>query len=428
MYATLRPIFSLLLGLFFLIVGHGLQLTLIPLRAEAEGWSAFEIGAIGSAYYVGFLGGCIGTPYLILRAGHIRAFMALASALAAAMVAHPLWVAFPAWLVLRLIIGASLAGLYMIIESWLNDRASNENRGLIMSIYIMVNYAALALGQFLVTQASPSTFTLFAVATIAMAVASIPLALTRQQQPAPVALVRFRPQFVYQAAPVGLIGVFGSGLANGAYWSLGAVAAVGHGMSTANAALFLTIATVAGTFAQWPVGRFSDRMDRRYVLVALLGIAVVFGLVLALLPLPSAGWFLVAIPYGFAVAPIYSIAAAHAYDRVPKGTMVETAASLFIASATGSIVGPLIASAMMQHLGGSVLFLYTAAIYAALGSYVLFRLRRRPPEQETMPKTDFQRGATVPGGSTIAPEPLDPNDPNVATPPASVEPRREDAA
>jgi MFS family permease len=226
---------------------------------------------------------------------------------------------------------------------------------------------------------------------------------------------------------VGLIGVFGSGLANGAYWSLGAVAAVSHGMSTAGAALFLTIATLAGTFAQWPVGRFSDRMDRRYVLVALLGIAIVFGLVLAFIPLPGAGWYVVAIPYGFAIAPIYSIAAAHAYDRVPKGTMVETAASLFISSATGSIVGPLVASVLMQHLGGQTLFLYTATIYAALAAYVVFRLRRRPPET-AVPKMDFDRGASVPGGSTIAPEPLDRNDPNVATPPASVEPRREDVA
>jgi MFS family permease len=428
MYATLRPIFSLLLGLFFLIVGHGLQLTLVPLRAEAEGWSAFQIGAIGSAYYVGFLAGCIGTPYLILRAGHIRAFMALASAIAAAMVAHPLWVAFGPWLVLRLIIGASLAGLYMIIESWLNERASNQNRGLIMSIYIMVNYGALALGQFLVTRASPTSFTLFAVATVAMAIASIPLALTRQQQPAPVALVRFRPQAVYRAAPVGLIGVFGSGLANGAYWSLGAVAAVAHGMSTADAALFLTIATLAGTFAQWPVGRLSDRMDRRYVLVVLLGGAAVFGLVLALVPLTSLGWYIVAVPYGFAIAPIYSISAAHAYDRVPKGTMVETAASLFIASAVGSIVGPLVASTMMQHLGGATLFLYTAVIYAVLGAYVVLRLRQRPPAQAPVPKTDFERSATVPGGGTIAPEPLDPNDPNVATPSASIDTGREDAA
>ncbi|HVY19895.1 MAG TPA: MFS transporter [Bauldia sp.] len=427
MYPTLRPIFSLLLGLFFLIVGHGLQLTLVPLRAEAEGWSAFQIGAIGSAYYVGFLAGCVGTPYLILRAGHIRAFMALASAIAAAIVAHPLWVAFVPWIVLRLIVGASLAGLYMIIESWLNERASNENRGLIMSIYIMVNYGALAVGQFMVTQAPPTAFTLFALATVSMALASIPLALTRQQQPAPVALVRFRPQVVYRAAPVGLVGVFGSGLANGAYWSLGAVAAVAHGMSTSNAALFLTIATLSGTFAQWPVGRLSDRMDRRYVLVALLGGAIVFGLVLALVPLTALGWYIVAVPYGFAIAPIYSISAAHAYDRVPKGTMVETAASLFIASAIGSIVGPLIASTMMQHLGGATLFLYTAVIYAALAAYVVIRLQQRPRQQDD-PKTDFQRSAAVPGGGTIAPEPLDPNDPNVATPPPSADNIHEDAA
>ena len=421
MYSTLRPIFSLLLGLFFLIVGHGLQLTLIPLRAEAEGWSAFQIGAIGSAYYVGFVAGCIGGPYLILRAGHIRAFMALASLLAAAMVAHPLWVAFAPWIVLRIVLGAALAGLYMIIESWLNDRASNENRGLIMSLYIMVNYGALAVGQFLVTRYSPMEFSLFAIATVAIALASVPLALTRQAQPAPVALVRFRPLALYRASPVGLIGVCASGLANGAYWSLGAVAAVGHGLTSRDAALFMTIATAAGALGQWPVGRLSDRIDRRLVLAALLAGAVVFGLILALLPLPGKAWFVLAAFYGFSVAPIYSIAAAHAYDYAAKGTMVETAAGLFIASASGSIIGPLIASTMMEHFGAPTLFLYTATVYAALIAYIVVRLRQRPADA-AITKTEFDQGAAVPGGGAIAPEPLDPNHPDVATPPASLEP------
>ena len=416
MQSTLRPIFSLLLGLFFLIVGHGLQLNLIPLRAEAEGWSAFQIGVIGSAYYVGFVGGCIGAPYLILRAGHIRAFMVLVSLIAAAMVTHPLWVTFPVWLVLRLIFGACLAGLYMIIESWVNDRASNQNRGLIMSAYIMVNYGALAIGQFLVTQYSPLEFSLFAIATLFMSLAAIPLALTRQAQPAPVALVRFRPLALYRASPVGLIGVCASGLANGAYWSLGAVAAVGHGLTSRDAALFMTIATAAGALGQWPVGRLSDRMDRRLVLVGLLTLAAFVGLLFAFVPLPGKGWYVLAVFYGFAVAPSYSIAAAHAYDYAAKGTMVETAAGLFIASASGSIIGPLIASTMMEHFGSGKLFLYTAIVHVALVAYIIFRLRMRPGVATAL-KTEFDQGASVPGGGAIPPEPQNPNDPGMMMPP-----------
>src|SRR5690606_26574381 len=161
-------------------------------------------------------------PYLIRRAGHIRAFIILTSVITVAMLVHALWVAFPPWFIFRIALGTGLAGLYMIIESWLNDRASNANRGLIMSAYIMVNYGALALGQFAVTLASPLEFTLFAVAAMAMSTAAIPLALTRQSQPTPVATVRFRPLALYRSSPVGLVGVTASGLANGAFWSLGA--------------------------------------------------------------------------------------------------------------------------------------------------------------------------------------------------------------
>ena len=250
MKSTFGPVSSLLLGVAFLIVGHGLQLTAVPLRAEAEGWSAFEIGAIGSAYYIGFVLGCLGGPYAILRAGHIRAFAAAVSLAAAVMIAHPLWVAFPTWFVLRLLIGASLAGLYMIIESWLNDRASNTTRGVIMSAYIIVNFAALTVGQLAVTLYSPAEFSLFALATLSMSLATIPVALTRSAQPAPIARVRFRPRALYRASPAGIVGVTAIGVANGAFWSLGAVSAVGDGRTTGEAAIFMSLATVGGALMQ----------------------------------------------------------------------------------------------------------------------------------------------------------------------------------
>jgi MFS family permease len=222
---------------------------------------------------------------------------------------------------------------------------------------------------------------------------------------------------LYRNSPVGLIGVFGSGLANGAYWSLGTVAAVGHGLSARDAAVFMTIATTAGAIGQWPVGRYSDRIDRRLVLAALLSGAAFFALLLAFLPVPTWGWFVLAGFYGVMIAPIYSISAAHAYDRAPKGTVVETASALFLTSSSGSIIGPLIASSGMERFGTAALFVYTAIIYAAVIAYIAWRLKLRPPEVPSG-KTDFGRGAAVPGGGAIAPEPLDPNHPDVEVPPA----------
>jgi MFS family permease len=193
------------------------------------------------------------------------------------------------------------------------------------------------------------------------------------------------------------------------------VAAVGHGLTPADAALFLTIATAAGAIGQWPVGRLSDRIDRRQVLAGLLAGAIVFGLLLALLPVPGRGWFILAIFYGFSIAPTYSIAAAHAYDHAAPGTMVEAAAGLFVVNAIGSIIGPLVASALMAPLGAPMLFLYTAIVHTALLAYIAYRLKMRAAPAEAA-KTEFNRSAAVPGGGVIAPEPLDPDHPDVATP------------
>ncbi len=416
MKSTLGPISSLLLGVAFLIVGHGLQLILVPLRASAEGWSQVQIGALGSAYYLGFMAGCFGGPYTILRAGHIRAFAAAVSLAAAAIVAHPLWIAFPVWLVLRLAIGASLACLYLIIESWLNDRVGNASRGLIMSAYIIVNFAALTVGQFMVTLYSPTEFSLFAIATLSISLATIPVALTRSAQPAPVTLVRFRPRALYQASPVGIVGVTTIGIANGAFWSLGAVAVVGGGLVAKDAALFMSIATVGGALMQWPVGRLSDRVDRRIVLMALLTAAAMVGVLLAFLPGSRPTWFSLAFLFGLTTLPTYSIAAAHAYDYAEPGTYVETAAGILLANACGSIVGPLLASLLMQRTGTTMLFLFTAIVQAALAAFVFARLRLRAPPA-TAEKTEFDLAATAPVGGVIPPEALDPEDTNVATPP-----------
>ncbi len=405
MKSTLAPVASLLAGVAFLIIGHGLQLTVVPLRAEAEGWTGYQIGAIGSAYYVGFVAGCFAAPFIIRRAGHIRAFTALVSLTAATLLAHTLWVAFIPWIVFRLVIGASLAGLYMVIESWLNDHATNRTRGLIMSAYIFINFVAITIGQMAVTLYAPTEFTLFAMATMAMMVAAIPVAMTRASEPAPVTRVRFRPLALYRSSPVGIVGVSLIGVANGSFWSLGAVAGVGAGLTAAEAAIFMSIATTGGALTQWPVGRLSDRIDRRLVLITLLCLAATSGLIIAFVPLPRTGLFVMALVFGMTTMPTYSIAAAHAYDHAAPGTFVEVAAGVLLANASGAIIGPILASTLMEETSSLKLFLFTALVQASLAAFAFVRLRQRPAPTG---KTGFDLAATAPTGATVPPATTEP--------------------
>jgi MFS family permease len=401
MKSTLAPVASLLTGVLVLIIGHGLQLTVVPLRAEAEGWTSYQIGAIGSAYYVGFVAGCFWAPFVIRRSGHIRAFTAFVSITTAILLAHTLWVAFIPWVAFRLIIGASLAGLYMIIESWLNDRATNQTRGLIMSAYIFLNFVAITIGQMTVTLYPPTEFTLFALSAMAMVIAAIPVAMTRSSEPAPVKTVRFRPRALYRASPVGIVGVTLIGVANGSFWALAAVAGVGAGLTAAEAAIFMSIATAGGALMQWPVGRLSDRIDRRIVLITLLCLAATSGLILAFVPLSRSGLFVMALLYGMSAMPTYSIAAAHAYDHAAPGTFVEVAAGVLLANASGAIIGPILASSLMEETNSVKLFLFTALVQGSLAAFAFLRLKTRPSPAG---KTGFDQAATAPPtGVTVPP-------------------------
>jgi len=426
MASTLASVTALLVGVAFLLTGHGLQLTFLPIRATIEGFTPVEIGLLGSAYYAGFVAGCIGAPYLILRAGHIRTFAAMVSLAAAAALAHSLWIDVVPWMAFRAVTGACLAGLYLIVESWLNDRATNQTRGVIMSSYIFVNYTMITVGQLLITFYRPEDFALFAVASMVISLAAVPVALTRSAQPAPVTLVKIDPAGLFRAAPVAVVGVSLIGAAVGAFWALGTVYAIGHNLTTDGAAAFMSAGVIGGALAQWPIGRLSDHIDRRQVLFWLATVAAVVSAALAIIPFGGPVLLVLAFLFGATALPGYGIAAAHAYDRVESANYVQAAASVLLANGAGSIVGPLVASAMMMGVGAPALFIFTCLMQVALAVYVTLRLRRRAP----MPgeeKTEFDLAATSMVGAVISPEPLDPADPAVGVPPEAA-PAGEDAA
>jgi MFS family permease len=414
---SLRPIVSLLLGLAFLLAGGGMQFTLLPLRGSTEGFGDLALGVISSAYYVGFVSGCLLAPYLILRAGHIRAFTAMVAVAAAVALAYELVPAVAAWIVFRGVTGLCFAGLYLVVESWLNDRASNETRGLVMSAYVVVNYGAITLGQALVTLYPIAEAGNFMVAAMLTSLAIVPVALTRAAQPAPVTIVSFRVGQLYRAAPVALVASFMIGAANGAFWGLAPLSAAGSGLSIDQAALFMSTAVLAGAIVQWPIGRLSDRVDRRLVLLVLLIGAAAAGVASWLISASGTMLLLFGILFGALALPGYSLAAAHAYDKTPASDVVPIAATILLANGLGSVFGPLIAAAFMSVEGPRALFLFTAMVQALLAAYVFYRTRVQVSLASPQ-KTEFDLAATALVGTVVTHEALDPADPSIGVPEA----------
>jgi MFS family permease len=283
MTSQLYSIGAILLATAFLLLGNGLTGTLTPLRASLEGFSNVEIGAMGSFYYAGFVAGCFVVPKILARVGHIRTFAVAASLTAATILIQPMFISPVVWFVIRAAFGFCAAGVYMVIESWLNDRATNETRGRILSAYVITNFGFLMLGQWLLPMASPKSFELFNVAAITYVLCVVPVGLTRLPQPVPQHAPVLRIRRMMEKAPVGMAGVTTVGLANGAFWTLAPVYAISLGFSTSGIALFMSAFIVGGMLIQLPLGRFSDRLDRRWIIAGVSAAAAVGGVALALL-------------------------------------------------------------------------------------------------------------------------------------------------
>jgi len=385
MLSMIAPVGALLLSVAFLLMGNGLQSTLLPVRAEIETFSTLSIGVMGSAYYIGFALGCIFCPYVVRAVGHIRAFTAMVAVAATVALLHILFLSPAVWWPLRGLTGFCFAGLYLVIESWLNDRATNETRGTIFGLYTFINLTVITVGQFMITLYDPAAFPLFALASILVSLAAVPVALTRAQAPAPIAAVRLRPRRLYGLSPVGVFGCGVVGLANGAFWSLGPLYATGEGLDLASLATFMGLTVLGGALAQWPFGRLSDRRDRRQVIALACGLAVLAGLALAILGgLWTRAIFPLTVLFGAFAFPLYALCVAHANDMMAKDEFVEASSGLLLANGVGSAIGPVLASGAMSVVGPSGLFLYTAAIHAGMLAFVLHRIGRRapaPPEE-----------------------------------------------
>ena len=399
MFQAARAVFALLLSYGLLLMANGLFGTLLGVRATIEGFSTQITGVIMSGHFIGLFVGGVMAIRVVAGVGHIRAFAAFASVMSVAALGHILLVDPIAWFVLRLATGFCMAGMIMVTESWLNEKSATEIRGQVLALYMITNYLGSGLGQFLLPLADPAQFQLFCIASIIYSLALVPVLMTSAAAPQPAQRVRASLKDLWRTSPLGLIGACCSGLTNASFFSLGAVYAQRIGFDLQGTSLFMGAVIFGGLLLQWPVGRLSDHIDRRWVLVGvgLIASAAAMGLVFA-----GSGplVYVAAAVYGGVSFTVYSVCVAHTNDFADPDKRVQTASGLLIAYSVGAVIGPILVGVLMGHFAARALFIYIACVQAFLGLFALYRMTRRKS-----PPADARTGViNLPGGTFTAGE------------------------
>ena len=376
MIPILLPIGALLSGVALLLLGTGLMNTLLALRGSAEGFSDQTLGLLGSAYFLGFIAGTYVCPRLVRRMGHIRSFAFFCAATAVFLLLHSLIIHAGFWFVLRLLTGISLVGLYMVIESWLNTQAPGERRGQVFAVYMVVNLLALAVAQQMLRIDSPLMFTLFAVGSVFLMLAILPVTMTRLPQPTISDAPSMSLRHLWDVAPVAFSGALLSGVAMGAFWGLGAVWAARMGMATADIASFVSLVIITGAVMQWPLGLLSDRIDRRVALALIAGISAVGGLLMAILGAYGNAMLLGAMVFGAGAFAAYPVVVAHLVDHLHQEEILAGSSALLLVQGAGSALGPTLAGALMSATVPSALPLFFAVMFGLCSALALLQSRK----------------------------------------------------
>lgn len=388
----------LLVGVALVMASTGLQGSLVGLRGSLEGFSTLGIGAIIATYYVGFVVGSIRVPVLIGNVGHIRVFAALASAVSAVIVLHAVFVTPVAWLVLRAVVGFSMAGIYVAVESWLNELTDNDSRGGVFALYMTVLVGAVAGGQLLLNVADPGGFELFVLASVLVSVAVVPMALTVTVAPRVAMTHPMGLREVVALAPLAVAGALVSGVAYSAVIGMGAVFGHAAGLTVPQISALVAVTVLGGMAGQWPIARASDHRDRRIVIaVTCLAAAVAAGMTGWVVDSPVLLFVGCGI-FGFLAMPLYSLAASQLNDWIEPAQIVPASATLVRTSGMGAVAGPILASAALTA-GGPAGFLWMlACVHGVLGLYTMYRLGSRPMSAHQRPSrylTFVARAGTV---------------------------------
>ena len=395
---TLSSVAALLSSFGLLLLANGMFGTLIGLRTQIESFSTAVAGLIVAAYFLGLLAGGIQAVRVVAAVGHIRAFAAFASIMSVSALGIVLVIDHFAWAALRFVGGFCMAGMIVATESWLNERCTNQTRGQVMAFYMITNYLAAGCGQFILPLGDPADFELFCVASIIYSLALVPVLLTRASAPRPSPPERTSMPELWKLSPLGLIGATAAGVVNTNFQGLAPVFAHGTGFTLTQTSTFMAAGIFGGLLLQWPMGRLSDRIDRRTVLagVALGTAAASFGvwLITGAAGGTFTGLIVLVAAYGGLSSTVYSLCAAHTNDFAPPDKLAQTAGGLLIAYGLGASAGPVLTSNLMEMFGPTTLFMVNACVHGALGVFALYRMFRRAPK----PKAQQRPIVESPGG------------------------------
>jgi MFS family permease len=376
----LIPVASLLVSVAILLTGHGLQLTLLPLRAEILGFTAGDIGLTGSSYFLGFVVGCLTIPRVIAAVGHIRTFSVMAALATSSLLTLSLSESLLAWIALRFGTGWALCGLYMVIESWLNERAPSEIRGGILSLYAMITLLAISGAQLFLGVADPASSTLFIIAALLLSLAIVPIGLTRAIAPHPISRVELNFGKLLRTSQVAVVTAALGGTVTGAFWALGPVYATAQGLVPEDVGLFMIAAILGGAALQYPLGRLSDHYDRRRVIFVVTALGAVAATLTGLYGHGEAA-MVYAFAFGATSMPLYALCVAHANDNISDG-FVEMASGILMMNSIGSVAGPAVAAGLMGWFGPPAMFYFAAVALAAAALWTLHRMRAHRTRRE----------------------------------------------
>lgn len=410
MSTSLRNVLPTLLALLFgyglMQMGNTLQGTLLSVRGGIETFSPTEIGMVGAAFWVGIVFGSLWAGAVIAGVGHTRTFAAFAAVAASTALLHLLVVHPVVWIAARALTGFCFAGLFMVVESWLNAAATGQTRGQILSLYGMTGLVAGIGGQLLLPTGDPSGFRLFCIVSMIISLALVPIALSRAKAPLHAtgdAKVNLRR--LYRQSPFGIVAAFLCGVTTASFFSLGPLFAHEAGLDTGGIAVFMACGTLGGFAMTWPLGWFSDRTDRRVIIISAAGTAAAILLaLLTFIPDKPPGWvlYLCVLVFGGSVIPTYSIVTAHVNDMVEPGEFVAASGGLLIVLGAGSSAGPVLSGMAMSAFGPRGLAYATVVAQILMASWGVYRIRQRaaPPEAQ---KEAFIPEPAVPVGTELVP-------------------------
>ena len=394
MLLAIQPVRSLLLSIFMLMAGSGFLATLISLRLNRAGSGTMTIGIVATAYFGGLIIGSLRAGGVVRRVGHIRAFAAFVALLSASTLSYALWTQPLFWMLLRLIDGICVAGVFVCLESWLNDRAEPQMRGSVLAAYMVALYSGQAIGQLLLGASGALPAIPFQIASILISLAIIPLCLTRSSAPAPVEASAFSIRSLLAASPLGAWGAVATGLMLGAFYGMAAVHVRRLGLDLAETARFMMIVILGGVALQWPLGRLSDRHDRRRVIVGSFAIAALVSLALSIIGVGGLLLMSLGALFGGLSFALYPLCVAHCNDRLLETERVAASGRLVLLYSIGAALGPVLAAGFMTAAGTGGLFLFIACCAGLAMMVGLWRQRASEPvpdqyqqEFQIMPRT-----------------------------------------